>query len=204
MSRGEVETGHLPGSGKSPTAPVARGRASTLLAAPWVRAPLLLRRAPGVVVALVVATAILGIAAASGPLFLSSAGSATFARGVDSGCVERARPSVSNPAVADRELGFGEFYSTQRGSELERSDRVVTAAMSAFGLPAPYRVMTTAAQLRPGTDRVNFEVTLFARADALEHVEIVEQAGDTGVWLTDRYASDTQWRARPGPVRCCG
>ncbi|MBA3250190.1 MAG: hypothetical protein H0T66_07775 [Geodermatophilaceae bacterium] len=60
--------------------------------------------------------------------------------------------------------------------------------MSAFGLPAPYRVMTTAAQLRPGTDRVNFEVTLFARADVLEHVEIVEQAGDTGVWLTDRYA----------------
>lgn len=145
--------------------------------------------------ALVVATAILGVAAASGPLFLSSAGSAAFARGVDGGCVERARPSVSNPAVADLEVLVGNYFPTQLGSQLEASDQAVTAAMVALGLPAPYRVMTTYADLRPSTDTVNSAVTLFSRADALDHVQIVEQTGQRGVWITDRYAGVRGLRA---------
>lgn len=194
MSRGEVETGHQPRTaGKGPTEPRARGT-QILLAAPWLRAPLLLRRAPGVVVALVVATAILGVAAASGPLFLSSAGSATLTRAVESGCVERSRPTVANPAVADMDVVVNAF-STQLGPRVEVGDRFVTAAMRQIGLPAPYRVLVHSATLRPGTDSVNDTATLYSRADALEHVEIVEQTGDIGVWLTDRYAGVRGLRA---------
>ncbi|MEJ7703407.1 MAG: hypothetical protein WKF47_07000 [Geodermatophilaceae bacterium] len=61
----------------------------------------LLARVPGVVIALVVATAILGIAAASGPLFLSSVGSATLTQQITDSCPERSLPGVSNPAVND-------------------------------------------------------------------------------------------------------
>lgn len=42
---------------------------------------------------------------------------------------------------------------------------------------------------------MNDGVTLFARDDALDHVEILEQSGDDGVWLTDRYAGRRGLRA---------
>lgn len=146
------------------------------------------------VVALIIATAVLGVAAASGPLFLSSTASATFTSGVDSSCAERSRPALKNPAVVDLDL-VGDAYRTQLEPEVDAGDQAVGAAMHALGLPAPYRVMITYAQLRPGTDTVNSEVTLYARPDALDHVDIVEQSGTTGVWLSDRYAGVRGLRA---------
>lgn len=165
------------------------GSRGTAWSAPWRRAPLLLLRTPGVVLALVLATAILGIAAASGPLFLASTGSATLTRGVEADCIEQSSPSVSNPAVAETALGFGDFYRQQTGAEIENGDHIVTGAMQEIALPTPYRVLIHDAELRPGTDPVNTSVTLFSRADALEHVEIVAGTDGPGLWVSDRFAT---------------
>lgn len=165
-----------------------RRRTGVLTSPPWTRAPLLLLSTPGVAVALVAATAVLGVAAASGPLFLSSAGSATFTRGATDGCLEETRPSIVNPVPADQAL-FGDQFSAQSGPDLERAAVFVPAAMQEQGLPTPYQVLIHEASLRPGTDRVNATVTLYSRSGALDHVEILSgDAGNAGVWLPDRYA----------------
>lgn len=172
-------------------APVSRrGVLGTLRTAPWVRAPTLLVRAPGVVVALVLATAVLGVAAASGPLFLSSVGSATLTQQADAACVETSRPGLSNPAANDGVTPGVDFYFSQTGVDVDEGTEVVSAAMREAGLPAPYRVLQADAQVRPGTDSVNGTLTLFSRPDALDHVEVVDgEPTGTGVWITDRYAA---------------
>lgn len=157
-----------------------------LRSAPWTRAVYLLRGSPGVVLALVVATAIRRVAAASGPLFLSSVGSAPLGRQIASGCSERALPTVSNPAVNDEPVM--DFYPPQTGAQVEQGDRLVRATMTGLGLPAPYRVLLHSARLRPGTDSVNETVTLFSRPDTLRHVDVLSSVGGPGVWITDRYA----------------
>ncbi len=60
-----------------------RPPSSVLGTAPWRRAPLLLRRSPAVLLAVLAAGLILGAAAAATPLFLSSAANAALARQVD-------------------------------------------------------------------------------------------------------------------------
>lgn len=161
---------------------------TTMESAPWIRAPVLLARTPSVVVALVVATAILGIAAASGPLFLSSVGSATLTQQIDDACVEDPRPGVSNPEVNDPNVLGQNYASAQGGADIEEGDDAVRTAMAAAGLPDPYRVLIYDSEL-PVTDRVNQTVTLFSRPDALDHVEVMSTSGaDGGLWITDRYA----------------
>lgn len=172
-----------------------RGR-GTAWSAPWTRAPLLLFRTPGVVLALVLATSILGIAAASGPLFLASTGSATLTRSVEADCVEQSSPTVSNPAVAETTLGFGDYYRQQTGAEIETGDQFVPDAMRQLGLPTPYRVLVHDAELSPGQDPVNTAVTLFSRADALDHVEVLSGTAGPGLWITDRFAAERG--LRPG------
>jgi|SRR5215211_207529 len=59
---------------------------SVLWTAPWRRAPLLLRRSPAVLLAVLAAGLILGAAAAATPLFLSSAANAALTRQIAEGC----------------------------------------------------------------------------------------------------------------------
>jgi putative ABC transport system permease protein len=56
--------------------------------APWTRAPLLGLRQPAAVIAVLVTSTILACAAASGPLFLSSARSAALQQQLAQGCAE--------------------------------------------------------------------------------------------------------------------
>ena len=72
--------------------PAAHGGA--IATAPWRRAPLLLLRQPVVFLAIVGAAAILAVAAASGPLFLSTIGTASFAAQADQRCPEDGQPTV--------------------------------------------------------------------------------------------------------------
>ena len=63
-----------------------RPPSSVLGTAPWRRAPLLLRRSPAVLLAVLAAGLILGAAAAATPLFLSSAANAALARQMEERC----------------------------------------------------------------------------------------------------------------------
>ncbi len=161
----------------------------TVGSAPWIRAPLLLARVPGVVIALVVATAILGIAAASGPLFLSSVGSATLTQQITDSCPERSLPGVSNPAVNDPNFLGRNLASAQTGVKVDEGDAAVRAEMAGVGLPDPYRVLIHDAAMNRDVDPANMKLTLYSRADALEHVQVLSSSGaDRGVWISDRYA----------------
>ena len=63
-----------------------RPPSSVLDTAPWRRAPLLLRRSPAVLLAVLAAGLILGTAAAATPLFLTSAANAALARQMEERC----------------------------------------------------------------------------------------------------------------------
>jgi hypothetical protein len=75
---------------------------SILGTAPWRQAPRLLLRRPAVLAAIAGTCALLAIAAASGPLFLSSVGAAALQRRVAEQFPEADRPAVTtSPDAAD-------------------------------------------------------------------------------------------------------
>ena len=74
---------------------------SVLWTAPWRRAPLLLRRSPAVLLAVLAAGLILGAAAAATPLFLSSAANTALTRQI----AERCPPTVGLQARSNGALG---------------------------------------------------------------------------------------------------
>ena len=100
---------------------------------PWRRAPLLLVGQPGAAVAVLVATLILGVASASGPLFLSSAGSGALARILGSYCAEQTVPGVValQPAYGPLSLPNGQLLTADNAAaEAARQDATVRAVRS--------------------------------------------------------------------------
>lgn len=154
-----------------------------LSAPPWRRAPLLLRRQPGVLLALAVGAAILGIAGASAPLFLASASSAELASVVADNCPEDSAVVVTGaPGALDTVDPTDRIPVDTAGQ-----DRTARAALRDAGLPAPYQVVLAAAQLAPAGSSP-FQAVLYARADVAEHLPVARRAagdgGDgRGVWL---------------------
>lgn len=148
--------------------------------APWRRAPWLVLRAPGVVLAVLTATAVLAMAGASGPLFVSSTGSAALPREVGRECPEARLPSVAYPSADEL---FGRLGVLQDPGGLRRLDGTVSAATTAAGLPAPGRVLTATTGLTAaGRDATT---TLFARAGAEDHVQVLRRIPGDGLLLSD-------------------
>ncbi len=153
---------------------VARVRAAraTLTSAPWRRAPWLLRRRPGVLVAMAGACAVLAASLASVPLFLSAAGTEAVELQADERC--------------PRDTGATYLIPPRGGSQL--------------GAPDPF--LPLADELGPSTQSARFETTLVGsnpsaridvvvlyREEALDHVDVVAGAPRPGgVWVSDRLA----------------
>lgn len=153
---------------------------SALATAPWRRAPMLAFRAPGVVLAVLAATAVLAMAGASGPLFVSSTGSAALSREVDKECPESRLPSVVYPRSDE---AFGTLGVLQDPAGLRRVDETVSSSMVAAGLPAPGRVLIAPTALTvAGRDATT---TLFARAGADSHVQVLQRIPGDGLMLSD-------------------
>jgi len=137
----------------------------------------------------------LALASASSPLFLSSAGNAALAKGIEGPCfwgvglqVNSNGPLVDDPGrgvIADELL-------------LEKDERLRRLAAPISRLGPPVRtVLTSAVQVaRPGASGESSSVRLMSRSGALSHVRVVAKAGGEGVWLTDRSAESLQ--VRPG------
>jgi putative ABC transport system permease protein len=166
---------------------------------PWRRAPLLLAGQPGAAVAVLVATLILGVASASGPLFLSSAGSGALARILSGYCAEQTVPGVVAPQPVYGPIGLPggqELNAGNAPAEAARQDAAVRAAFGQHGLPAPYDVSVLTRQPAVGAGGASRSVALFARPGVLDHVTLLSgRRGGTGVWVSDVLAADLGVRA---------
>ncbi|MFL6249097.1 MAG: hypothetical protein ACJ75N_00960 [Actinomycetes bacterium] len=191
-----------------PTSPAGK-RVSVLGTAPWRRAPLLLRRSPAALLAVLAAGLILGAAAAATPLFLSSAANAALTRQIE----ERCPPTVglqvrSNGALGGRvtaeetarAAGLGGATAWPAGRELlairERTVRHAASLMPNLGPPVlamsgPQVQLTGAA-----ADRLSGGRLLYRDGFEGQIRKLASAPGVTGVWLPSEAAA--QLGVRPG------
>jgi hypothetical protein len=112
-----------------------------LLSRPWVRAPLAALSQPGASAAVLVATAVLGVAAATAPLFLSAAATGALHRAVAT-CPDFARPAVTNRSGDGPDLGLTERATAYAPVE----DAWVRAVLADRGEPLGERVLVLPAE----------------------------------------------------------
>lgn len=172
-----------------------------LATAPWLRAPLLLRRQPAVLAAVLFAGLILGAASAADPLFESSVASAANAKQVAQRC----------PATVGFQAGttgtlFGRADPADapgaRGLEgatlLARRDQAVRrAGADVPHLGAP-RLTVFGAPLtvsRPGDTGRSANGRLVHREGFAGHLQVLQAAGGGGVWLPRETAAFAGVRA---------
>jgi putative ABC transport system permease protein len=148
-----------------------------VLTAPWWRAPALLLGRPVVFCAITLATAVLAVAASAGTLFASTLGTAALAAQAAGECPERAMPTFS--MIPDPRY-------------LAEANASGVAAMRTAGISgSAYWVDLTATYVRGA------QVTLYARAGALQHVRrLSPDRGLAGVWVPDDFAA--KLGLRPG------
>jgi len=157
-----------------------------------VRAPLLLFRFPGLLLAVVTAGLVLATASAAGPLFLSSAGNGTIAQGLAGACPwntglqasagGRADGVVTDP-LSNRRVTAAQLYNI-RARDLQRhADQVPNLLRPKHTIIGP-----VAAVGRPGGPRPTHEEQLIFREGALDNVHRLSSVGGSGVWITDTTA----------------
>ena len=148
------------------------GRAlSTLTSAPWRRAPILLRRRPGVLVTVAAACAVMTTSLAAVPLFLSSVGTESVALQASERCPRDTGVSlhfaptpsaVTSPPADPLTPLRGELGPTNRWARIG----------GAFAAGADPAVVERA--------------SLLTRDGAHDHVDVLETAPGPGVWVSDR------------------
>lgn len=134
---------------------------------PWLRAPLLLLRQRVVFAAIVGAAAVLALVAASGPLFLSTLGTAALHAQAEQTCTENTVPAMS------ADVATGVMTTVQRSG---------LTALARHRLPNAYSAAI-------GETRVQATgVHLFARPGALDHITRLTPADGDGAWIPDTFA----------------
>jgi putative ABC transport system permease protein len=169
--------------------------------APWRRAPLLLRRQPAVLAAVVFAGVILGAAAAAVPVFESSVASAAIATQIGQRCATTAGfnvtsagpltgPVVDYDAPGTRGLD-GLTLLARRDAEVRRLGAGVP------NLAAPSLTMSgPPVILRSPTDQSRFaNGRLMYRQGFFDHLQKLQVAGGSGVWLPSEAAGFAGVRA---------
>jgi putative ABC transport system permease protein len=168
------------------------------LSAPWIRAPLLLFRYPGLLVAIGTAVLILAVAGAASPLFLSSAGNATLQRGIADTCSWEVGAKITkNAPIAGHafSFSFGEGPRQSSLSRVQETDGYLRSRMGR-GLQHVGRVegdissSTTSATKTGGDPTVSGPVRLYTRDGGLDHVTKVTSGRRSGVWIPDTVANE--------------
>jgi putative ABC transport system permease protein len=172
-----------------------------LATAPWRRAPLLLRRQPAVLGAVLFAGLILGAASAADPLFESSVASAANAKQVAQRCPATvgfmvATPgTLAGPVDADDAPGAA---GLDTATLLARRDQAVQRAGAAVPhLGAPLLTVTGAPLIlnRPGDPGRAANGRLMYRQGFAGHIQVLQSAGGAGVWLPRETAAFSRVRA---------
>ena len=180
-----------------------RARLGLATAAPWVRAPLLLVRFPGLLLAIGSALMILSVAGAASPLFLSSAGNATLQDGIAATCAwDVALTHQSSAPIAGEALNSGFFYnepSVDALAQIRSADALmnrVDRGIAHLG-PPELQIVGITIQVSGGTGSAQpRQVRLYTRPGAFSHVQTLASAGEEGVWLPNSAA--TAFHVRPG------
>jgi len=182
---------------------------SLLRTAPWRRAPLLLRRSPAVLLAVLAAGLILGAAAAATPLFLSSAANAALTRQIRERCPPtaglqvRSNGALGGPVTADeaaRATGLRGATAWPAGRELlavrERTVRQAGALMPNLGPPVLAMSGPQVQLTGPTADQQSGGRLLYRDGFEGQIRKLASAPGVTGVWLPSEAAA--QLGVRPG------
>jgi putative ABC transport system permease protein len=176
-----------------------RRRGGVVLGAPWLRAPLLLLRYPGLLVAVGTAVLILAVAGAASPLFLSSAGNATLQRGIAETCRwEVGVKAGKNAPIAGFAFsrGFGPSGPRQSAmSVVQETDGYLRTRMGkglshVAPVEADISSTITVATKTGASGNDSSRVRLYTRDGGLDHVAKLTSAGGAGVWVTDTLAKE--------------
>jgi putative ABC transport system permease protein len=156
-----------------------------LSAAPWRRAPLLAARQPAVALAMAVTVALLGLAGASYPLYLASAGSGALA-------IQEAQlcPSALDSSVVGSGLLKDVPAATASLDALSKTE-MKSAAANPGDLQAPIVTQDqTGIALRLATNPSGpmSYFQLASRTEGLQNLTVVSSAGGAGVWLSNDLA----------------
>lgn len=177
--------------------PARGGRIRTKLglatASPWLRAPLLLFRYPGLLLAIATAAGILALAGASSPLFLSAAGNALLQENIGATCPWVAGVQVTAPGPL-----FGTTFTGRPAVSAfqETTDRLAaTARQIPHTGPIEIQAVGTALQASaPGGSKA-YSVRLYTRDGGLAHVQKLQDAGGPGLWFPNTIAESLGLRA---------
>lgn len=156
--------------------------------APWLRAPLLLFRRPGVALALLAAAFVATLPAAAAPLFLSSARNAALNHQINQACQWIAGAHVSGSLGYEYPLPAG-VTPPKTAADLVTYRRTRTADLAPAGLGAPVNGIWLTADTSAG-DKGLGPANMISRDGATQHVRLVAGGSGPGVWLPDRYAQN--------------
>ncbi|TML02165.1 MAG: FtsX-like permease family protein [Actinobacteria bacterium] len=180
-----------------------RTRLGLATASPWLRAPFLLVRFPGLLLAIGSALVILSVAGASSPLFLSSAGNATLQDGIAATCPwDVALTHQAHAPVGGEALNSGFFYnqpSVDALAQIRSADALMNRVDRGIGHlgPPELQIVGITIQVSGGTSSaLPRQVRLYTRPGAFSHVQTIGSAGGKGVWLPASAA--TAFKVEPG------
>jgi putative ABC transport system permease protein len=174
--------------GQSQDAPL--GRDLKDLDPTWRKAPFLLLRYPGILLSIAAAAAILAVTSAAGPLFVASAESETIASLVG----EQSRWDTGLDVVV-----YGRFEGTVTADSdvtaidaIEQRDAFLQGLVE--GTPGVgARVLTevgSEATITTAAGSSELPGRLVSRTGFLDHVQVVDSAGGSGVWVPDDAAEE--------------
>ncbi len=185
--------GATPGDGsKPPRGSSFAGRFGWLANPAWERAPLLLRRYPGLLAAVIGAGFVLAVASASQPLFISSAGNQALHASLEGLCpwtagwqITSLQPLSGAPAPGNVGQGVpSDRLFPQRTAFIDGLARGVPnlgpRVISIFG--------SVAGASSPARPRVAPLVRLMSRDGYRSNIQAVSDSGGPGVWVPDDWA----------------
>lgn len=182
-----------------------RAQLASVTSAPWLKAPILSLRFPGLLLASGSAVLILAVASAAGPLFLSSAANATLQRTLAETCPWAAglEMQVPTPLAGEEYIYFGLGPPPQESGRpalvaLNQADEELRRAFSRVRntVPLQWSVAGTSVDAAiPGGKRTFGLVRLLTKDGGLSHIMKVSSAGGGGVWIPDTVADVLRIRA---------
>lgn len=150
----------------------------------WRRAPLLLLRYPGILVAILLTTLLLAVAGASAPLFVSSASAAALEQ--ELAAVSSTRAGLMVVAFGPIEEGVLSEHDGLLSSRVERIRELGPRVLSGIGSEVDVS----------SVDGPAARGRLATRTGFLDHLEVVDRVPGDGVWISDAMAEETG--LRPG------
>ncbi|HEU0242079.1 MAG TPA: FtsX-like permease family protein [Micromonosporaceae bacterium] len=164
--------------------------------APWIRAPFLLLRRPGVATALIAASFVATLPAAAAAPFLSSSANATLHSQIRQACPTSVGDLVTYDmhlySPTDYQSPWGYLQSTSLADEFS-SDQATEAqladvARTGGGLAAP-ETAWYATNAKVAVGGAGAKVTSMTIPDFQDHVTTVAGPSGSGVWIPDGFAS---------------